>query len=319
MNIKLFFKIGFALIILIWVFRDTNIQNFMALYQNANLYYLVASFFLYIVTILLQGVRWKLFLRGLGEKESLTKVQFLNFTSMFFDLFVPGRLGSDAQRVIVLRKTMSASNTIASLILMRLHGLSLTLLAFFISLPWMLGFLSEDISGKLSDYVAVAVTILIVCAATFLFVVSKFNLLFKNSFNVVRAKFGLIAKQARELKSSKLLWFKTSLTYVAFLLMVVMLHYMAVLAVGVDLSFFLIALPIPLMLISAMLPITIHGRGITEILAILFWESPDVGREAVLALTLLIYGFVLFQGIIAGALWACDGYRNRVRMDNEEV
>jgi len=309
-NIKLLVKIVFLVGVLFWVFKDVDIHSFIAVFKNANPYFLVVSFLLYNVTIMLQGRRWSLFLRELMHAESLNKIQFVNFTSMFFDLFVPGKLGSDAQRVLALKNKISTNNVIASLILMRLQGLSLTLLVLVVSMPWLLQVLSEYTGQSLIFYLWVAVSVSIAAIVFFWLILSRFDSLFRHKLNIIKLRFGLIVEQVRVLGSSRLLWFKTSLTYMFYLLMVVSLHYVAAMALNIELSFFMIALPIPLMMISAMLPITIHGRGITEVLAILFWESVLVNREDVVALTITIYFFALAQGLIAGGAWAFSSRYN---------
>ena len=67
--------------------------------QGASLPYAAAALIFYAVSVVLMGQRWRLILRGMGQRVRLRDTTFTHLTSVFVNNVTPGRVGGEVFRV----------------------------------------------------------------------------------------------------------------------------------------------------------------------------------------------------------------------------
>lgn len=69
-----------------------------------DLSFYVAAVFSFFVSLMVNGSRWRVVLRGLGQHVPLTETVLINWSSIFMGNVTPGRIGGELTRVLLLQK-----------------------------------------------------------------------------------------------------------------------------------------------------------------------------------------------------------------------
>lgn len=72
--------------------------------KKADLWFYVAAVVSFFVSLTVNGSRWRVVLRGLGQRVPLFETVFINWSSIFMGNVTPGRIGGELSRVLLLQK-----------------------------------------------------------------------------------------------------------------------------------------------------------------------------------------------------------------------
>lgn len=89
-------KLGVAGGILYYILQKTDITEIVAIMKSANLFYVTLAFFLYLFCRYIMAYQSKIVLINQGIKFSTFRIFIINIESSFYDLFIPGGVGSSA-------------------------------------------------------------------------------------------------------------------------------------------------------------------------------------------------------------------------------
>jgi uncharacterized membrane protein YbhN (UPF0104 family) len=219
---------------------------------------------------------------------------------MAFDAFVPGKLGSDTYRIFQTGKDASKTAALGVLIVLRLQTVIVgAVLAGLTSAYWSFGV-------YLGTLILIVTLVLLLLSLKFrMSVASVFSrvleLLSRNKFLTTRASSTLqVGKDTivKVLTDSRMLLESTAVL-VAFIFFNVIVFYVVALAFHCQLPFVIYLVSVPVLLFASNFPLTVQGRGITELLALYFWRQYGATTEEVLVVCLSVYGIALLHSATA--------------------
>ncbi len=93
--------------------------------KEANKLYLLMGLFLYFVSKIIASIRLNIYFKNIGIRLSQTSNFKLYLLGLFYNLFLPGSIGGDAYKVILLKKKLNAPyrKTSTAVLLDRFTGL----------------------------------------------------------------------------------------------------------------------------------------------------------------------------------------------------
>ncbi len=271
---------------------------------RADVSCLAIALVLFLVGVFLQGSRWYVLLKSDGEKWDFRRTQLIHYTAFFHDLYAPGKLGSDAYRVIYFRKSKDTSHLVTSLLALRFQGLATILFFAGSGALW----LTTSFAGfiyALPPLFALLIIILYLAGKKILYTLERTcpmngweesgNPLKRNIPKAMRAFSGMF-------RDRRTYFLSFALNFL-FLSLVMVIYYYTGKAFGMTLPLTVYPLTVPFLMMAAIIPVTVHGRGLTELLAIYFWQGPDAGREQILLTCLMIYFLMVLQALSGGMIW----------------
>lgn len=299
-------RVLLSLILVALVLRYVDWVSILPVLKTINLRFLLIGSGLTPVMFGLLGVRWTLFLRGHGLRMPLGTTLRLTWAGQFFNSVLPGSIGGDAVKLYEVCQRFPAARmrSAGTIVVDRLCALvALGVLASIALLRdpgpiSVIRFRQIPTSGIVWG---VACFLLLIIAAAF-------ALWHSDARNVLRERFAALREMLRQAAP------KPCATVVA-IVMSFGIHginfyiaHLFALALGYQITYGQILLTMPVIAIVLLLPITVNGHGLREILLISYFVHfgisptghPDAGsREAAVALSVIL--------VANDFLWALPG------------
>jgi len=123
--LKLFIKLLITAICVWYVSGKIDFSKAGAALRSAYLPYLLLAIITFIISKIFASIRLNYYFRNINVKLSEVENLKLYWLGMFYNLFLPGSVGGDAYKVILLKKSMDApyKKTTAAVLLDRISGL----------------------------------------------------------------------------------------------------------------------------------------------------------------------------------------------------
>lgn len=81
--------LGFGVFVFWWVYKDENIEDFVAAFRSLNYFWIIVSVFLSILSMLSRAIRWNMLIQPMGYNPRLIN-SFLSVLAMYFvNLLLP--------------------------------------------------------------------------------------------------------------------------------------------------------------------------------------------------------------------------------------
>lgn len=117
------FRICISAVLLWFLFRQVDIKGFLQIIRQAQIWFILLSFFLVLTLDVLCFFRWNMLLVASGVKLPVLSVIRPFAGSIFFNMFLPTTIGGDFVRGADLSvSTRKTSHVVASVLLDRLSG-----------------------------------------------------------------------------------------------------------------------------------------------------------------------------------------------------
>jgi uncharacterized membrane protein YbhN (UPF0104 family) len=126
------------------VLGQVELQEIWRILSRARLSWVLVSFFLIILSLIIRAFRWSLLLRGLGVRIRFTRLAELYFIGNFFNTFLPSGFGGDIVRVWEVARDVPSSVAAGTVLLDRLTGLIMLFVMALLSSPWRPAGFPED-------------------------------------------------------------------------------------------------------------------------------------------------------------------------------
>src|SRR4051812_37226229 len=122
--LKLFIKIAVTVVCLWYVSRKIDWEKSFQIIQHSNLLWLLAAIILFTASKIVSSVRLNIYFDNTNLNISQSKNLKLYWLGMFYNLFLPGGIGGDAYKVILLNRKYkySAKLLSAAVLLDRISG-----------------------------------------------------------------------------------------------------------------------------------------------------------------------------------------------------
>ncbi|MBG9377001.1 flippase-like domain-containing protein [Panacibacter sp. DH6] len=122
--LKLLLKIAVTVVCLWYVSSKVDWAKSFSLIQQSNWWWLIFATILFTASKVVSAFRLNIYFRNIGVQLSEQKNMQLYWLGMFYNLFLPGGIGGDAYKVILLNRTFQypAKQLTAAILLDRISG-----------------------------------------------------------------------------------------------------------------------------------------------------------------------------------------------------
>jgi len=122
--LKFFLKIAITAFCLWFVSKKINWNDSFIIIRDSDFFWFSIAIFLFVVSKLVSAIRLNIYFSNIDLKLSQISNIRLYWLGMFYNLFLPGGIGGDAYKVIVLKRkySQSAKSLTAAVLLDRISG-----------------------------------------------------------------------------------------------------------------------------------------------------------------------------------------------------
>jgi uncharacterized protein (TIRG00374 family) len=310
MTYKLVIKVLITVSLLLYIFYykvDLNqvIDNVIKIDKKLLFY----AYAINLSGILLSTFRWRLILSIQELSIKYIDLLRLYFVSIFYNQFLPGTIGGDAVKIYKISSTSNVKKNEAgsSVIIDRFYGLLtvfvLAWLVFFVNTIWH----SIDILfvslGTLIFYSGLIALILKkeLLKRVLFFFVRKIPVINKQTRKILRFHRAIYSFRHKQIAKSQGIYILfSSLSF--YLFSYIGLVYMLMYALEQPLSYYSILCFLPIYNLLVMLPISIGGMGVRELLLMYFLSYYGVSGEIAVALGVDILLIRLINSVIGAVI-----------------
>lgn len=274
-----------------WLLVTIDWGVFLRLLTTLDPWLLLAAAGLNALLYPLQGWRWGVLLAVRPHPWGMRLVQRVNFQAAFFDLLIPGRLGSDACRLASLPSSEDPAarhHILATLLFQRLQGLAVAVATLLAMLAWQRG-------GILA-----AAAVMVLTLGLGWLVMRRLPSWSWNRSGRVAAFLAQVVDAVGQVAHSPRPVATTTL--MAILGMPILAGVYALLgqATGMRVGFDDYLLGVAAIMAASAIPVTVQGRGLAEGLAILLWQGEGATIEQILFTTLGAFCLGMAGSLLAG-------------------
>ncbi len=275
-----------------------------SLASGADVTLLLAAFGLFNVAMFIQGWRWHVLLASDREGWPFWRVQVVHFAAFFFDIFAPGKLGSDTYRVAALRRPGRMHHMVISIVGLRLHGLSAGICCALVAGTVLVG-AKHGLPSGIALGVGVPVLLALVVLGVYRAGAAGTRRLSSTGgvWKSVATHLERADDAMRNIVSQRRTLVVSCALVLVYMLTIISVYAVAGRAFDMQLRFWSYLAVVPMLLVAAAVPISIHGRGITEAIAIVMWTGPLASREQILLTCLAVGALLVLQGLVGGLAW----------------
>ncbi|NIM90247.1 MAG: flippase-like domain-containing protein [Candidatus Aminicenantes bacterium] len=297
------FVVSFALIAYILIYR-TSIKDILEALSGASLFWILISFSLHALGLLISAYRWQILIRAQGDSVPLGFLAKSYLVSSFFNNFLPTRIGGDVIRIWDgSRYSRSLVKSSAVIVVERLTGI-IVLFVFALIASLIRLEMAQQIPVI---WVSLLVGILgLLLIALFFTPVSK-KLLEripdKGIFQKIKPKVFTFRDTALIYRDKKAHFFKAM--FWALLLQInVILHYFLIgKALHLEIQLIDYFIFIPIIHLILIIPITISGFGLREGAYIEIFRFYGISASAAVSFSFIDVIFQLVVGLVGAVIY----------------
>jgi uncharacterized protein (TIRG00374 family) len=291
-----------AFIILVVLFDPRKIVATLA---ETNLKYLTIAFIASYSVILARAYRWSCILKDVGIAVSFPRLVRMYTISYWFNTFFPGSLGGDAYKVYGLFKEgASKLHALATVFIERLTGLMALVTIAAVSVivfrdqlptPWMLlCFIG----------IVIAALALFVFSLRFLDAMCRFcKRYIPFTGKILTDEFiELLKTTTEDIKNNRMMFLRAYLLGLVLQFMILASYYLVSCALGKVVPFVFFMMFFPLIEVVTMIPISINGLGVREILLVYFLKYANVGGSFAISFGVLLRILLAVFAMIGGGM-----------------
>jgi uncharacterized protein (TIRG00374 family) len=301
--------IGFGLLVyLIW---EIGARELLDQFEQVPLLSYLIGLTVYSGGMALRTIRWDLLLQAVGPRLGLGHLIKLQFIGVFFQQFLPTSLGGDGVRVFYLyRDGIAWEKALGSILVERATGMLMLILMGLIAgvtgyhiyqnswILWVLALFLAGMVGGLFFLFSERVARLV------LFILGRLKL------NRLCRVFEQFSRGIRVYRSHPRTLFWVTAISIPFQFLVIWLFYFFSGKLGMSVSFGYFLLFVPILIIVSQAP-TPNGLGVRECTSVLLFTRVGATKEQALLLS-LSYALLHFgAGLIGGLFFMVFGGRKR--------
>jgi glycosyltransferase 2 family protein len=301
MNKKLLIKLVFSFLLLLYVFRTIEIDEFKKTVGNLSLVEVLTIILIYFLGQVLSGIKWWILVRAKSKDLPLSSALLAYFSGMFVNILGVGTVGGDMTRAVLISSpNRSKTWCIASVFADRAHGL------FVLAMIGSLATLFFTGSSFGADYLPPIIRNLIIVGGGFIFLGWCFGPRLLLKFVPEGHSLRLKAEQVTFAFPSdlKTVSFVTAISAV-FHTVQILLHFFIIKCLGLSVKPLVLFISIPFVNILSTLPISWQGLGVRENAYKFFLVPRMLTQEQAVALGIVWVFAVTASAVLAGfiSLW----------------
>jgi len=300
-SIKFLFS---ALIIAFILIYKTSIKDIFTVLKQVDLFWLLLSFSLHSLGLLISAIRWQILIQAQGDSVPMIFLAKSYLVGTFFNNFLPTRFGGDVVRIWDgSRYSQTILKSSAIVLVERLTGIIVLLSFAFISSLFRL-----DMTGKVPViWVSLIISFLGLTSIAVFFMPYTTRII-----NIIPDK-GILTKVKQKILEFRGIVFKykkkkqqlLKAFFWAFLLQVnVILHYFLIgKALHLNISLLDYFVFIPIVLLILIIPVTINGLGLREGSYIEIFKFYGIPANVAFSFSLIDVVFGIILGIVGGIIY----------------
>jgi uncharacterized protein (TIRG00374 family) len=295
MKIKLFISV----LLLVFVFTRFPLGEIADCMKNTNIGWFLAAIALGELMLLSQALRWS-YLVILPKEAKPKMMSFIRYTAVgyFFNMLAPGGLGGDAYRSVALgRAEKMMSRSVASVFFARLLGMLAIAILFWIGYMLLPGDELEKIPFYAIWFMAISTAMFLVICLFFVF--NPLNSKLASSKNGYLQKILSVMEKMSDYKKRPGLLFLAFADSFFIQFLAVVSQWVCFAAIGVDVSWSLLLVIVPVTVLAIAIPVSFNGIGVRE-WSLLFLSAHIINPSELLASVLLGYAVTLFLALQGG-------------------
>jgi len=299
--LKFIFSLAIIAILLIY---KTSIKEIFDVLKKADLIWLLVSFSLHSIGLLISAYRWQILIHAQGDHVPLGFLAKSYLVCSFFNNFLPTRFGGDVIRIWDgSRYSRSLLKSSAIILVERLTGISVLLIFAFTASLFRL-----EMAQKIPViWVALLLSLfgLILVAVFFMpfFVKYLKKIPDKGILPKIKQKI-LTFRETILIYRDKKTYFFRALIWALVLQINVIIHYYLIgkaLHLNIHLLDYFIFVPVVLLILS--IPITINGLGLREGSYIEIFQFYGIAASTAFSFALIDVAFGFIVGIVGGVIY----------------
>lgn len=300
-------KVVVSLGLIILAFTLVDIQAVAAQLRQAKLPFVIAALALYIVAIIINGLKWQVLLRAQGIRVPFAALLRFLFTGFFFNNFLPANVGGDVMRGYGLaRYTDRTADAAVSVIVDRVIGL-----VAYMSTAVVAAIVAVNITGhtELQRVEWVAIVALAALSLGFGVLLSRrLRLLIARVFEwrLLAPLAPLWGRVSDAFNAYRFRYRSLILAYgvaLAGILSTTFVNWLLSQSMGGLMPLPAIFLFNPLIALVLMIPISIGGIGVSQTAYPFFFGLAGVPADHAVAVSLLMQLIALLGSLPGGVLW----------------
>jgi len=259
-------KLFISLVLAYYIYVSIPWGDVSKVILSASLGLLTLCIFLQILSFIFLAARWSVIVRSSNLSLSMYEIIKISFIGIAFNNILPSSIGGDFVRgAYIVKKGLSLKDSILSLIADRLLGLFSVLIFIFIFLT-----VYSDKHQTLSEinlFIALFITTLLLMIVIFkaqLFIKTIRNILFKILSTSNYEKSISLIDDIYQYSINKNLVIRIFFMTVFAMILEVLVFWIASKALGMDYSFYIFVVSVPLIIIISALPISLGGLLVRE-------------------------------------------------------
>lgn len=297
------FIVSFSLIAYILIYR-TSIRDILETLGGANLFWIVISFSLHALGLLISAYRWQILIKAQGDQVPLGFLAKSYLVSSFFNNFLPTRIGGDVIRIWDgSRYSRSLVKSSAVIVVERLTGI-IVLLVFALVASLIRLEMAQQIPVI---WVSLLLGILGLLLIALFFTPASRKLLEripdKGVLQKIKPKVFTFRDTALIYRDKKSYFFK-ALFWALLLQVNVILHYFLIgKALHLDIQLIDYFIFIPIIHLILIIPITISGFGLREGSYIEIFKFYGISASAAVSFSFIDVIFQLVVGLVGAIIY----------------
>ena len=298
-RIKFLVKFLFGIIILVYLFTKTSVQEFIHLLANANYKYYFWGVILYIIGQIISAKKWMILSQRLKFNYSFQRYLNLYFLGMFYNMFLPTNIGGDVIKVAKMRDEQpeNIKRGVISVLSDRITGV--LVLFVFVSAGFMY---YKDIQ------IINAIGIFIICST--ILGILGFTCVMKNE-NIIPEKYKNIHNLISLICEKKCVM-KIIILSLIFHILLIIIHAFIAKMYNLNIPIMYYLLLYPITAIVASLPVSINGIGLKELVYVYMLKSFNIDNSTAILFAMTLNMIILFASLFGFIPYFSKNLKNQM-------
>ncbi|MGB0383686.1 MAG: lysylphosphatidylglycerol synthase transmembrane domain-containing protein [Ardenticatenaceae bacterium] len=300
-------RIGVTLFGLALAATQINPTEMVAILANTHWFWVLATFMLVNLSLVVRAYRWFLLLRGVNRSVSFGRLVELYFVGNFFNAFLPSGFGGDVVRVVEVAQEVPANVATGTVLVDRLSGLFMLFVMALLAIP----FRPESFPTTLTWLISLTCIAGLVGLAVFFDgrLIQRFGKWLPHKLSPVGD--GPIAQVMLAVQQCgrQAIWGALAVSTL-FNLMLVAWWTTASYALTYQVDYSYNLLVVPILSIALLIP-SVGGLGVRETLAPMLFVSAGLTAESAVALSLLVFIILRLSSLVGAPIYLWSALRGR--------
>ncbi len=311
-KIFLFLRIVISFLLLFLLLNFVNLSQFITILKKADKKIILVVVFLNLMIVPFISYRWQIILASQKFLIKLSELVRLTFIGMFFNNFLPTSAGGDVVKGYYLLKDEDSDKKIdlgASVLFDRIIGtISIIIMALVAAILFYRKLPLSSILFILFLTIFIFSLVIFLRNRNLAKRFSRFFRFYKHKTLDIQSK-KIYERFHCYMHSQRMLTKSIGISFITQIFSILM-NYLIIISLGARIPLFLLFVYIPLIWVFTLFP-SINGLGIREGFYVYFFKG-IIGKETAFALSVLILGLIVLNGIIGGFIHLATGEKVRV-------